>query len=179
MNTDTPTSFGDQNGLLDLRSMRTLMQQDWEQRDRRMYTSFLDRDATRLPEAASVREEAEEAGGVDRRSFMKLMGGSAALAGLAACTRQPKELIVPYVKAPEEIVPGKPLFYATARMFGGFAQGLMVESHMGRPTKVEGNPLHPSSLGATDTFPQASVLDLYDPDRQPGIRKAGIPKDFN
>ncbi len=179
MNMHTPTSFGDQNGVLDLRSMREVLKQDWEQRDRRMYTSYLDRDATHLPEAPSARQETQEESGVDRRSFMKLMGGSAALAGLAACTRQPKELIVPYVKAPEEIVPGKPLFYATARMFGGYAQGLMVESHMGRPTKAEGNPLHPASLGATDPFSQASVLDLYDPDRQPGIRKAGIPKDFN
>ncbi|MGA0368473.1 MAG: 4Fe-4S dicluster domain-containing protein, partial [Kiritimatiellia bacterium] len=153
--------------------------EDWEQRDPRMYTSYLDRDVTRLPAAPADREESSAESGVDRRSFMKLMGGSAALAGLAACTRQPKELIVPYVKAPEEIVPGKPLFYATARMFAGFAQGIMVESHMGRPTKVEGNPLHPASLGATDTFSQASVLDLYDPDRQPGYRKAGIPKDYN
>lgn len=178
MKTDTPTSFGDKNGSLDLRKMRDVLKQDWEQRDRRMYTSFLDRDATQLPAAPSARKENEDDSGVDRRSFMKLMGGSVALAGLAACTRQPKELIVPYVKAPEDIIPGKPLFFATARMFGGFAQGVMVESHMGRPTKVEGNPLHSASLGATDTFSQASVLDLYDPDRQPGLRKAGIPKDF-
>ncbi|MDF3130887.1 4Fe-4S dicluster domain-containing protein [Kiritimatiellaeota bacterium B1221] len=179
MNTDTPTSFGDQNGILDLRSMREVMKQDWEQRDRRMYSSYLDRDATQLPSPAPAARDEETDTGVNRRSFMKLMGGSAALAGLAACTRQPKELIVPYVKAPEEIIPGKPLFYATARMFGGYAQGIMVESHMGRPTKVEGNPLHPASLGGTDTFSQASVLDLYDPDRLSGHRKAGIPSDFN
>jgi molybdopterin-containing oxidoreductase family iron-sulfur binding subunit len=178
MKQDTPTSFGDQNRRLDLRSMREVLEKDWEQRDRRMYTSFLDRDATQLPASPAAIKEEESDSGVDRRSFMKLMGGSAALAGLAACTRQPKELIVPYVKAPEELIPGKPLFYATARMFGGFAQGLMVESQMGRPTKIEGNPLHPASLGATDSFSQASVLDLYDPDRLTASRKQGVPKDF-
>ena len=85
--------------------------------------------------------------------------------GLTACTKLPNEKIVPYVTPPEEIVPGKPLFYATAMPLGGFATGVLVESHMGRPTKVEGNPEHPASLGATDVFAQASVLTLYDPDR--------------
>ena len=101
---------------------------------------------------------------VGRRGFLKLMGASLALAGLSACTSQPDDRIVPYVKAPEEIVPGKPLYFATAMTIGGFATGLLVESHMGRPTKVEGNPKHPASLGATDAFAQASILTLYDPD---------------
>ena len=103
--------------------------------------------------------------GLDRRDLLKFVGASLALAGATACTRQPAEKIVPYVRQPEEIVPGKPLFYATAMTVGGFATGLLAESHMGRPTKVEGNPLHPASLGATDAFAQASVLSLYDPDR--------------
>ncbi|MBI4476226.1 MAG: 4Fe-4S dicluster domain-containing protein [Acidobacteria bacterium] len=102
---------------------------------------------------------------VDRRQFLKLMGASLALAGSGACTRQPLETIVPYVRSPEQVVPGQPLFFATAMPFGGGSTGLLVESHMGRPTKVEGNPDHPASLGATDPFAQASVLDLYDPDR--------------
>lgn len=102
---------------------------------------------------------------VSRRDFMKLMGASLAFAGLAGCTRQPLEKIVPYVKAPEEIIPGKPLFFATAMPFHGSAIGLLAESHMGRPTKIEGNPNHPESLGATDLFAQASILSLYDPDR--------------
>ena len=93
------------------------------------------------------------------------MGASLALAGLSACTRQPEEKIVPYVRAPEGSVPGKPLFFATAVPLGGFAHGVVVESHEGRPTKIEGNPKHPASLGATDAFTQASVLTLYDPDR--------------
>jgi molybdopterin-containing oxidoreductase family iron-sulfur binding subunit len=101
-----------------------------------------------------------------RRKFLTLMGASALLAGASACTVQPPESIVPYVRQPEEFVPGKPLFYATAVTGpGGVATGLLVESHLGRPTKIEGNPQHPASLGATDTFMQASVLNLYDPDR--------------
>ncbi len=104
-------------------------------------------------------------GSVSRRDALKLMGASAALAGLTACTKLPTEKIVPYVRSPEELIPGKPLFYATAMPFRGVAAGLLVESHMGRPTKVEGNPTHPTSLGATDIFAQASALTLYDPDR--------------
>src|SRR5688500_18090016 len=100
-----------------------------------------------------------------RRDFLKLMSASLALAGVGACTRQPAETIVPYVKQPEEIVPGRPLFFATAIPFAGIAQPVLVESHMGRPTKIEGNPEHPASLGATDAITQASILNLYDPDR--------------
>ncbi|MGH7429762.1 MAG: TAT-variant-translocated molybdopterin oxidoreductase, partial [Candidatus Methylomirabilaceae bacterium] len=110
---------------------------------------------------------------VGRREFLKLMGASLALAGLGACTRQADEKIVPYVRAPEEIVPGRPLFFATAMPLRGFANGVLVESHMGRPTKVEGNPQHPASLGATDAFAQASVLTLYDPDRSQVVTSGG------
>lgn len=111
---------------------------------------------------------------VGRRSFLKLMSASLALAGVgSACTVQPTEFIIPYVRQPEEEVPGRPLFYATAMTLGGEAQGLLVESHAGRPTKVEGNPDHPASLGATDLFAQASLLTLYDPDRSPSILQLG------
>ncbi len=103
--------------------------------------------------------------GVDRRDFLRLMGASMALAGVTACTKQPPEKIVPYVRQPEQMVLGKPLYFATAMPFMGAAIGLLVESHEGRPTKIEGNPNHPASLGATDLFAQASVLELYDPDR--------------
>ncbi|HZO99445.1 MAG TPA: TAT-variant-translocated molybdopterin oxidoreductase, partial [Terriglobia bacterium] len=118
-------------------------------------------------------DPAEEGKGVTRRDALKLMGASAALAGLSACTKLPTQKIVPYVRPPEEVVPGKPLFYATAMPLGGFAAGVLVESHMGRPTKVEGNPDHPASLGATDAFAQASVLTLYDPDRSQVIIREG------
>jgi len=109
---------------------------------------------------------------VGRRQFLQLMGASIALAGLAGCTRQPRETIVPYVKQPEEVVLGKPLFFATATTLRGFAKGVLVESHEGRPTKIEGNPDHPASLGATDVFDQAWVLDLYDPDRMQALKRA-------
>jgi len=100
-----------------------------------------------------------------RRQFLKLMSASLALAGVGACTKQPPEAIVPYVRQPEDLVPGRPLFFASAIPFSGIAQPVLVESHMGRPTKIEGNPEHPASLGATDTITQAAVLGLYDPDR--------------
>src|ERR1017187_1102856 len=102
---------------------------------------------------------------IDRRELLKVMAASAAFAGLTGCTKLPMQKIVPYVRQPEEIIPGKPLFYATAVTLGGVATGVLVESHMARPTKVEGNPDHPGSLGASDDFAQASVLGLYDPDR--------------
>jgi MoCo/4Fe-4S cofactor protein with predicted Tat translocation signal len=110
--------------------------------------------------------------GVDRRDFVKLMGASMALAGMTACNR-PAEKIVPYVRQPEDIIPGKPLFFASAMPLGGIGTGVLVESHMGRPTKIEGNPDHPGSLGATDAFMQASILGLYDPDRSQVVRNAG------
>ena len=110
---------------------------------------------------------------VARRTFLKLMGASIALAGVTACTRQPPEKIVPYVRQPEELIPGKPLFFATAMSLGGAATGLLVESHEGRPTKIEGNPLHPSSLGASDVFAQAAILTLYDPDRSQTLTNLG------
>jgi molybdopterin-containing oxidoreductase family iron-sulfur binding subunit len=102
---------------------------------------------------------------VSRRSFLKLMSASFALAGLSACTRQPTELIVPYVRPPEEVIPGRPQWYATALTRGGVASGVLVESHQGRPIKVEGNPDHPASKGGVDATTQAEILQLYDPDR--------------
>jgi MoCo/4Fe-4S cofactor protein with predicted Tat translocation signal len=102
---------------------------------------------------------------VSRRGFLKLMGASLAMAGMTACTKQPPEAIVPYVRQPEEVIPGRPLFYATAFTLGGYAAPILVESHLYRPTKIEGNDKHPVSLGGTDVFAQASLLNLYDPDR--------------
>src|SRR5436190_6770286 len=110
--------------------------------------------------------------GVGRRDFMKLMGASVAMAGLAAC-RQPAETIIPYVNQPENLIPGRPMYFASAMPFGGYATGVLVESHLNRPTKVEGNPDHPSSLGASDKFMQAAVLSLYDPDRSQVVRRYG------
>jgi MoCo/4Fe-4S cofactor protein with predicted Tat translocation signal len=110
---------------------------------------------------------------LNRRDFLKLMGAALALAGLQACTPAPREKIVPFVQQPEHLIPGKPLFYATSMTLAGYATGLLIETHEGRPTKVEGNPKHPASLGASDAFAQASLLTLYDPDRAGGMRRGG------
>jgi molybdopterin-containing oxidoreductase family iron-sulfur binding subunit len=104
-----------------------------------------------------------------RRELLRVMAAAFGLAGLTGCTRQPPENILPYVRQPEEIVLGRPLLYATAMPFRGAAVGLLVESHEGRPTKVEGNPQHPASLGSTNLFHQASTLGLYDPDRSQAV----------
>jgi MoCo/4Fe-4S cofactor protein with predicted Tat translocation signal len=100
-----------------------------------------------------------------RREFLRLMGASFSLMGLGACTRPPPQKIVPYLEQPELLVSGRPLFFATAMPFNGSATGILVESNEGRPTKIEGNPSHPLSLGATSIFEQAAILSLYDPDR--------------
>ena len=121
-----------------------------------------------FPEHASEWHDA-----ASRRQFLKLMGASLALAGATACTRDPEEKILPYVKQPEDFVPGQPLYYATALPHNGYGVGVLVESHLGRPTKIEGNELHPASLGATDALLQGSLLGLYDPDRSQAVRQAG------
>jgi Fe-S-cluster-containing dehydrogenase component len=108
-----------------------------------------------------------------RRDFLRLMAASTALAGLSGCAVQPSENIVPYVEQPELIVPGKPLFFTTAIPMDGFACGVLVESNMGRPTKIEGNPDHPASLGATDAYGQAAILSFYDPDRSQVVTHEG------
>ncbi|HET7549914.1 MAG TPA: TAT-variant-translocated molybdopterin oxidoreductase [Gemmatimonadaceae bacterium] len=114
--------------------------------------------------------------GMSRRAFMKLLGASAALAGLGACTRAPEEKILPYGRQTPELTPGIPLHYATSMVVGGYATGLLVESHEGRPTKVEGNPEHPASLGAAGVYEQASVLQLYDPYRARSAREGRTRK---
>jgi molybdopterin-containing oxidoreductase family iron-sulfur binding subunit len=115
---------------------------------------------------------------ISRRRFLTLMGASLALAGLSGCTRPPAGTIMPYIRQPEGLVPGKPLFYATSMTLSGNACGLLVESHEGRPTKIEGNPLHPASLGATSGFHQAAVLGLYDPDRAQAVTFRGAPRSW-
>jgi MoCo/4Fe-4S cofactor protein with predicted Tat translocation signal len=102
---------------------------------------------------------------VSRRGFLKLMGASLALAGLTSCVKQPLEPIVPYVRQPDELVLGMPLFYATAMTMGGYAYPQLVRSHEGNPDNIQGNPEHPMSLGGSDIFSQAAILSLYDPDR--------------
>ncbi len=107
-----------------------------------------------------------------RRTVLKMMAASFGLAGLTAC-RRPVEKILPFAKGVEDLIPGKPVHYATAMPFGGDGLGLLVEVHDGRPTKIEGNPDHPASRGAASAFAQASVLNIYDPDRSKEVLESG------
>ncbi len=128
------------------------------------YEKFVERE---FPEDATELKD-----GVSRKGFLRVMGASIALAGFAAC-RRPVQKILPYSKQPEDIVPGIPLYYATAMPFQGSLTGLVVENHQGRPTKLEGNDLHPASGGNTNAYHQASVLEMYDPDRSRGPIRNG------
>jgi MoCo/4Fe-4S cofactor protein with predicted Tat translocation signal len=134
------------------------------------YRAALERE---FPEGAS-----ELPDGITRRDMMLLLGASLSLAGLTGC-RRPVEEIVPYVAPPEEVVPGVPRYYATTMPFRRSAYGLIVESHEGRPTKIEGNPAHPSTMGGSSVRVQASVLGLYDPDRSQSITLKGARKSWN
>jgi MoCo/4Fe-4S cofactor protein with predicted Tat translocation signal len=162
---------GPKNGKLYWRSLEELA-------DSPVFEEFVQRE---FPQAA---EEWNDP--VERRTFLKLMGASLALAGLSGCVIQPAEKVIPYVKQPEEETPGKGLWFATAFSLGGIATPLLARSNEGRPTKLEGNPDHPNNSNsvseppavaggqsvasdkgatATDIFSQASILTLYDPDR--------------
>lgn len=129
------------------------------------FQEFLHRE---FPQRAAEWNEA-----FSRRNFLKLMGASLALAGLSGCAGQPSDKILPYVRQPEELIPGKSISYASAITLGGYATGVLVESHEGRPTKIEGNPDHPASLGSSDVLTQASILTMYDPDRSQVVTRFG------
>ena len=120
-----------------------------------------------FPSAASLLQD-----GLSRRDFLRLMSASVALAGIGGCSQKPTETIVPYVQAPEQLVPGNPVYYASAFTMAGYASGILVKSHEGRPVKIEGNPQHPANSGGTNPFMQAAILDLYDPDRSQVVRQA-------
>lgn len=134
------------------------------------YQKFVERE---FPENAT-----ELSDGFSRRGFLAIMG-SAVL--LASCdfARRPVQKILPYSKQPEDVVPGIPLFYASSMPFQGSLTGLVVENHEGRPTKIEGNELHPSSRGGTSIFHQASVLGMYDPDRSKKVLRNGTDSTIN
>jgi len=153
--------IGDLRGKEYWRSLEELARSD-------AFDEFFEEEFPR--QAAALNHSGDK--GVDRRNFIKLMGASVAAAGLAAC-RQPEQSIIPYVKQPENLIPGKPMYFASAFVLGGYAQGILVESHEFHPTKIEGNPDHPASLGASDAFMQAHILNLYDPDRSQVVRKLG------
>ncbi len=144
-------------------------QQYWRSLEELAHTKeFQERLHREFPQGAS-----EWTSSISRRNFLKLMGASMALAGVVGCTRQPDEKILPYSNRPDYLLPGIPQYYATAMTMGGYATGLLVESHLGRPTKIEGNPDHPASLGSTDVFGQAAILTMYDPDRSKIVLRQG------
>ena len=117
------------------------------------------------------RQASELTDGFSRRGFMKVMGASLALAGMTGCTKQPDEQIFPYIKQPEDLVLGRPNYFATAYPFPTGALPVLVKSEAYRPIKVDGNPEHPISKGRSDLFTQATLLDLYDPDRSTHVVK--------
>ncbi|MGA8443001.1 MAG: TAT-variant-translocated molybdopterin oxidoreductase [Candidatus Sulfotelmatobacter sp.] len=165
-------------GKLDLNSLRAQIEAAADQKAGPEYwrsleelagsADFQDALHREFPKGAS-----EWVDSVSRRGFLQVMGASMALAGMTGCVRLPLEPIVPYVRQPEEVIPGRPMFYATAMTLGGYASPLLVESHLGRPTKIEGNEQHPASLGGTDIFAQASLLGMYDPDRSQSVVSMG------
>ncbi len=115
---------------------------------------------------------------VSRRGFLKLMGASMALAGLAGCTKQPDEPIYPYVKAPEDLILGKPMYFATAHPFTTGAVPLLVKSDEFRPIKIDGNPEHAYNHGGSDPYSQGTLLDLYDPDRSQHVLYRGEGREW-
>ena len=144
-------------------------------RIKKYWRSIAEKEGSRTLSAAAAREFPAGAGELsepNRRSFMQLLGSSAALAGVAAC-HQPQEQTIPFVRRPEEVMPGMPLHFATAYSLEGFSRGMLVRSYEGRPTKIEGNPDHRDSLGGTSTFEQALLLGLYDDDRAKQLRHKG------
>ncbi len=124
-----------------------------------------------FPNGDTLTEEEREN---SRRTFLKIMGASAGLMGLASC-RRPVTQLVPFTSSVEWAVPGKPLFYATAMPRAGGATPMVVTTHDGRPTHLSGNPVHPSVSGGLDSFAQASILDMYDPDRSREPLRFGKP----
>jgi MoCo/4Fe-4S cofactor protein with predicted Tat translocation signal len=165
-------------GKLDLDSLRAQIEASADQRTGPEYWRSLEELAGSPAFQEALHREfpkgaSEWVDSVSRRGFLKVMGASMALAGMTGCVRLPLEPIVPYVRQPEDVIPGRPMFYATAMTLGGYASPLLVESHLGRPTKIEGNDKHPASLGGTDIFAQAHILGMYDPDRSQSVVSMG------
>jgi Fe-S-cluster-containing dehydrogenase component/anaerobic selenocysteine-containing dehydrogenase len=172
---DTGSGMRDMSDVCDMRDEapeQSHERRTWRGLESVLPTDMLDEDAEReFPHGVLEHPTAS------RREFFALMGASLALSGLTGC-QAPREEIIPYIDSPEQIVAGKPLYFATSMTRRGVATGLLVEQHMGRPIKVEGNPDHPASLGATDVFAQASVLSLYDPDRSSTVLHEQAPSSW-
>ena len=133
---------------------------------------FLERAQREFPGLAAALAEP-----LDRREVLKVMGAALIWSGLAGCDSKFGKDLIPAVHVPPGIVPGRPNYYATAHVLDGYANGIVVKHLMGRPLKVDGNPLHPGSLGSSDAFAQALPLDFYDPDRAAALTTRGAPSD--
>jgi MoCo/4Fe-4S cofactor protein with predicted Tat translocation signal len=173
------------NNSIDLAAARARLAKDGDKRlwqsleelsDTKEFRAFKENE---FPANADLQMPSRFTDEVGRRDMLKMIGVSAALTGLGACTKLPTEYIVPYVRPPEEIIPGRPLFYASSVVSQGVAAGVLVWSYEGRPTKMEGNPEHPGSLGAADVFTMASILNMYDPDRSQAVVHDGRLTDWN
>jgi Fe-S-cluster-containing dehydrogenase component len=135
----------------------------------------LDEHAATPPPSRELGPAAPPADATSRRSVLQLLGASAALASFGGCLKPPDEKILPYTRQPPEVTPGNPLHYATAAVIDGHATGLLVTANEGRPTKIEGNPDHPSSRGAVGPLEQAELLRFYDPQRLKVVQHRGQP----
>ena len=164
-------------GALDIAALRAKLAQGgpafWRSLD-----AVAETEAFRAYLEAEFPSAAGLAAGPERRGFLKLMAASFALAGLSGCSGDGRDYELPYVNQPERVVPGAPLAYASAALFDGFANGILVTTRNGRPIKVEGNPDHPFSRGGTDILAQASVLGLYDPFRSQAVQHLGRPSSW-
>jgi molybdopterin-containing oxidoreductase family iron-sulfur binding subunit len=141
-------------------------------------TEFPKRGGSALPTGHVDTPPSKEAWEVSRRGLLGSMAATLALVGAEGC-RRPIEKIIPYAKMPEDVIPGVPAHYATVIQRRGDAAGVVLESHEGRPTKVEGNEAHPASRGGADLVTQATILDLYDPERSATPRKGGAASDWS
>lgn len=148
--------------------------------EKKQWSSLKDLDKKLPKNREFATDNFNEISSVDRRNFLKMAGVGVIGAGLVGCDsiRRPKQHIEPYSDMPEHLVPGEKLHFATSYAIGEKVSGLLVESHEGRPTKVDGNPKHADNFGASGIFDQASVLDLYDPDRIKEITASGKKSDF-
>ena len=136
--------------------------------------------AARESLAREFPDGASELDGSTRREFMQLVGGTLAIAGvgtLAGC-KDPPERIRPYNIKPNDVIPGRPLHYATTLTHGGYATAVLATAYEGRPTKIEGNPDHPLGKGASTSFDQAAILSLYDDTRAKEIKVHGVGKSW-
>src|SRR6202046_2868001 len=179
MANETNHGRGQNNQALTLDAARAKLAGQTGKTDWRSVDELADTPAFReMVEREFPAQAAEWIDPVSRRGFLKVMSASLALAGLSGCTKQPDEAIYPYVKEPEDLVLGRPVYFATAMPFNTGAVPLLVKSDAYRPIKLDGNPEHPVNRGTSDPLSQGALLDLYDPDRSQRVSYRGEVREF-